>query len=65
MADAEAGRFTLAGPHGSRPARGGWAEPGDVAVLLHTSGTTERPRLVPLTHTNLFASALAVSEVSD
>ena len=63
MADAEAGRFTLAGPHRSRPARGGWAEPGDIAVLLHTSGTTERQRLVPLTHTNLFASALAVSEV--
>jgi acyl-CoA synthetase (AMP-forming)/AMP-acid ligase II/thioesterase domain-containing protein/acyl carrier protein len=29
----------------------------DVALLLHTSGTTNRPKLVPLTHANLTASA--------
>ncbi len=29
----------------------------DVALLLHTSGTTARPKLVPLTHRNLCASA--------
>jgi acyl-CoA synthetase (AMP-forming)/AMP-acid ligase II/thioesterase domain-containing protein/acyl carrier protein len=29
----------------------------DVALLLHTSGTTSRPKLVPLTHANLSASA--------
>src|SRR5262245_32941813 len=29
----------------------------DVALLLHTSGTTNRPKLVPLTHANLAASA--------
>lgn len=28
-----------------------------VALLLHTSGTTSRPKLVPLRHRNLFASA--------
>ena len=28
----------------------------DVALLLHTSGTTSRPKLVPLTHANLCAS---------
>ncbi|MDH3638731.1 MAG: AMP-binding protein, partial [Gammaproteobacteria bacterium] len=34
-------------------------EPGpeDVALLLHTSGTTSRPKLVPLTHANLVRSA--------
>jgi acyl-CoA synthetase (AMP-forming)/AMP-acid ligase II len=28
----------------------------DVALLLHTSGTTSKPKLVPLTHQNLVAS---------
>lgn len=30
--------------------------PDDVALLLHTSGTTSRPKAVPLTHANLIAS---------
>ncbi len=29
----------------------------DIALVLHTSGTTSRPKLVPLRHRNLFASA--------
>lgn len=29
----------------------------DVALVLHTSGTTSRPKIVPLTHANLSASA--------
>ncbi|WP_394833184.1 acyl--CoA ligase [Pendulispora rubella] len=29
----------------------------DVAMILHTSGTTSRPKRVPLRHRNLFASA--------
>jgi acyl-CoA synthetase (AMP-forming)/AMP-acid ligase II/thioesterase domain-containing protein/acyl carrier protein len=33
----------------------------DVALLLHTSGTTSRPKLVPLTHANLGASACNVA----
>jgi acyl-CoA synthetase (AMP-forming)/AMP-acid ligase II len=28
----------------------------DIALVLHTSGTTSRPKLVPLRHRNLFAS---------
>src|SRR5262249_49978210 len=33
-----------------------FAEPNDVALVLHTSGTTSRPKLVPLTHRNVCAS---------
>lgn len=34
-----------------------WADSDDVALVLHTSGTTSKPKLVPLTHTNLCTSA--------
>ena len=36
--------------------------PEDVALLLHTSGTTSRPKLVPLTQANLTASARHIAE---
>src|ERR1017187_1996684 len=32
-------------------------QPNDVALVLHTSGTTSRPKIVPLSHANLAASA--------
>ena len=35
----------------------GPAEPDDVALVLHTSGTTSRPKIVPLLHRNVYASA--------
>ncbi|MCS6778477.1 MAG: acyl--CoA ligase [Geminicoccaceae bacterium] len=52
-AGAEAGRFSLgaAQPTDATPA------PEATALLLHTSGTTSRPKLVPLSHANLAASA--------
>jgi len=57
--DARAGVFSLHGRAGqavdSRPAQGE-----DVALLLHTSGTTSRPKLVPLLHKNLCASAFNI-----
>ena len=31
--------------------------PDDIALILHTSGTTARPKIVPLRHANLAASA--------
>jgi oxalate---CoA ligase len=34
----------------------------DVALVLHTSGTTARPKIVPLSHSNLMASASAITE---
>ncbi|HYT95069.1 MAG TPA: acyl--CoA ligase, partial [Gemmataceae bacterium] len=53
------GRATLEGEkaHGSQPV--GLPEaprPEDVALFLHTSGTTSRPKGVPLTHGNLMTS---------
>ncbi|CAN5342674.1 acyl--CoA ligase [soil metagenome] len=54
-----AGLFALSGDAGD--GRGdGLAVSDDVALVLHTSGTTGRPKRVPLTHANLCASALAV-----
>ncbi len=35
-------------------------DPGDVALVLHTSGTTSRPKQVPLSHRNLLASARTI-----
>jgi amino acid adenylation domain-containing protein/non-ribosomal peptide synthase protein (TIGR01720 family) len=35
----------------------GFAASDDVAFLLHTSGTTSRPKIVPLTHTNVCTAA--------
>ena len=53
----DAGSFTIAG-EGLAPSQArGLAEAGDAALALHTSGTTSRPKIVPLTHTNLIASA--------
>jgi acyl-CoA synthetase (AMP-forming)/AMP-acid ligase II/acyl carrier protein len=55
--DAEAGVFTLMGDKQSGVANSGFAQPNDVALVLHTSGTTSRPKIVPLTQTNLCTSA--------
>ncbi|EGK71814.1 Putative peroxisomal-coenzyme A synthetase [Methyloversatilis universalis FAM5] len=38
-------------------ANGGSAQADDVALVLHTSGTTSRPKIVPLTQRNVSASA--------
>lgn len=50
-------QFVGAGESGTPAAGEGLAEPDDVALVLHTSGTTSRPKIVPLTHRNLCASA--------
>ncbi len=53
-----AGDFTLAPGADAQPsADGGAARPEDVSMLLHTSGTTSRPKIVPLSQANLAASA--------
>ncbi len=38
------------------------AGPDDVALVLHTSGTTSKPKIVPLTHRNVCASASNICE---
>ena len=42
-------------------AHGGPAQADDVALILHTSGTTSRPKIVPLSHRNVCASARNIS----
>ena len=37
-------------------------EADDIALILHTSGTTSRPKRVPLSHTNLMTSARNVAD---
>ncbi len=44
------------------PAEPGPAEPDDVALVLHTSGTTSRPKIVPLSHRNVCASARHIGD---
>ena len=55
-----AGTFALSGLEGgdSTPEP---ADEADIALLLHTSGTTSRPKLVPLTHGQLRVSARNVA----
>jgi len=43
--------------------RAGAPRPDDVALVLHTSGTTSRPKIVPLTHANLAATARNIGAV--
>ncbi len=62
LKEGAAGLFNceLAG-HISPNARTGLSSPDDTALILHTSGTTSRPKIVPLAQKNLFASAFNVS----
>ena len=54
---AEAGVFAMTGEDLVAPAHGGPPCGKDIALVLHTSGTTSRPKIVPLTHRNLLSSA--------
>ena len=51
------GLFSLSGPTLGISASPGIADPEDVALVLHTSGTTSRPKIVTLTHKNVTTSA--------
>jgi len=66
--EAGAGAFRLSGSATGAAARPGPAEPDDVALILHTSGTTSRPKIVPLSQANIWTSARNVAaalELSD
>ncbi|MCA1829437.1 MAG: acyl--CoA ligase [Myxococcales bacterium] len=60
---AVAGTFRLETSLRGKAASPGPAQPDDDALLLHTSGTTSRPKLVPLLQRNLTASAANISRV--
>src|SRR3984885_3077623 len=52
-----AGAFELSGSPLGAAIRAGPAKPDDVALILHTSGTTSRPKIVPLHYANIWTSA--------
>jgi acyl-CoA synthetase (AMP-forming)/AMP-acid ligase II len=53
-----AGLFTLAGTAAGEPSSDP-VGPGTTALFLFTSGTTSRPKIVPLTHVNVCTSAFS------
>ena len=55
--DAEAGSFSLAGNPISQSSLPFARHADETSLILHTSGTTSRPRMVPLTQANLCNSA--------
>jgi acyl-CoA synthetase (AMP-forming)/AMP-acid ligase II len=57
-----AGFFRLSATNASGTCIKGFAEPDDVALILHTSGTTSRPKIVPLSQRNVSVSAGNVAE---
>ncbi|MGF1624125.1 MAG: acyl--CoA ligase [Alphaproteobacteria bacterium] len=56
-ADAAAGAFAIEGDPAGAASDDGAPGPDDIALILHTSGTTSRPKIVPLSHANIAASA--------
>ena len=58
---AGAGCFSLDFPSGACESRND-GETDDAALVLHTSGTTSRPKIVPLTDANLCASARNIAD---
>ena len=55
-----AGVFSIRGESRAASTGGGLSQTEDIALVLHTSGTTSRPKIVPLTHANVCASALSI-----
>jgi len=56
--DGPAGAFTL----WDEEVEAAMPAPSDEALVLHTSGTTSRPKVVPLSQANLFASARNIAQ---
>jgi acyl-CoA synthetase (AMP-forming)/AMP-acid ligase II len=60
--DGPAGAFTI--PAASDAAGDvDYAGPDDVGLILHTSGTTSRPKIVPLSQANICASASHIGDI--
>jgi acyl-CoA synthetase (AMP-forming)/AMP-acid ligase II len=54
--------FSSSAPKGLPGKNSGFAQAQDAALILHTSGTTARPKRVELTHSHLAASANSITE---
>jgi oxalate---CoA ligase len=65
--DGPAGGFALEprGAMAGTPRAGGGAAADDIALVLHTSGTTSRPKIVPLSQANICASARHIGATLD
>jgi oxalate---CoA ligase len=59
--EAAAGIFALRDNDQGLTSDFGFPQAEDIALILHTSGTTSRPKMVPLTHANLLASATNIA----
>ena len=57
-----AGSFSLTMEGATATSNSGIASSDDIALILHTSGTTSRPKIVPLTQRNVCASARNVRD---
>ncbi|MEL6607694.1 MAG: acyl--CoA ligase [Pseudomonadota bacterium] len=57
-----AGSFALRAEATQTAAPAGQPGAADVALILHTSGTTSRPKIVPLLHSNIAASARHIAD---
>ncbi len=60
-----AGIFELRSDLTGDAVSGGLASSDEVALILHTSGTTSRPKIVPLSHANVCASAHHIAATLD
>ena len=60
-----AGTFRLNGDPAGKPVNTATPDEEDVALILHTSGTTSRPKIVPLLHRNVAISARNVAAALD
>ena len=61
LPDSESGLFQIQDFEADPTVKAIPSEPKDIAMVLHTSGTTSRPKLVPLSHQNLCCSASNVA----
>jgi acyl-CoA synthetase (AMP-forming)/AMP-acid ligase II len=59
-----AGAFSLRRSAPPAPPTRAAPGPDDVALILHTSGTTSRPKIVPLLQSNLAASAKNIADLA-
>ena len=62
-ADGPAGAFDLSHAEIAGSCEAGPAQPDDIALVLHTSGTTSRPKIVPLSHINVCISAHNIGDM--